>query len=341
MFLLTRHTHTHTHTYTHTHQMSNPHYKLYPKKHVTVIKAPFSGGQGKSGVEDGPEQLLKSGLLHQIESLGWECSVADPLEGLDSAKMKANVEDVYERCKRPQMVSECCERIYKAVETCHQQGSFPLTVGGDHSIGMSTITAFVNAHPNGGIIWVDAHADINTPSTTCSGNLHGCPVAFAMGLDRKNWPPQFKWLDALKTLVKPEQITYIGLRDVDAGEKKILRDLGIKAFSMYHVDKYGINEVVRMAMEAVNPSGENPIHLSYDVDGIDPLYVAATGTPVRGGLTLREGLFIVEEVANSGNLAGLDIVEVNPSLATTDIHIVDTVNTGLSIAKCALGDTIL
>lgn len=321
--------------------MSEPHYKFYPSKKLTIIKAPFSGGQGKSGVEDGPEKLLEFGLLNDIKSLGWEYTVADPLQDLDTAAMKSNADDTYKNCKRPHMVSECCKRIYNAMEDSYKNDALPLTVGGDHSIGMSTISAFINKYPNGGIVWVDAHADINTPSTTESGNLHGCPVAFAMGLDKENWPPHFKWLNDVKHLVKPNQITYIGLRDVDSGEKKILRDLGIKAFSMYHVDKYGINEVVRMAMETVNPTGENPIHLSYDVDGIDPLYVAATGTPVRGGLTLREGLFIVEEIANSGNLAGVDIVEVNPSLATKDIHVVDTVNTGLSIARCALGDTIL
>ncbi|KAG0677904.1 Arginase, catabolizes arginine to ornithine and urea [Pichia californica] len=318
-----------------------PHYKLYPKKQLTVIKAPFSGGQGKSGVEFGPEKLLEFGLLDDIKSLGWEYTISDPLADLDTVAMKSNSDDTYKNCKRPQMVSECCKRIYNAMEDAYKNESLPITIGGDHSIGMSTISAFINKHPNGGIVWVDAHADINTPSTTESGNLHGCPVAFAMGLDKENWPPHFKWLDSLKNYVKPSQITYIGLRDVDQGEKKILKDLGITAFSMYHVDKFGINEVVRMAMEAVNPTGENPIHLSYDVDGIDPLYVVATGTPVRGGLTLREGLFIVEEIANSGNLASLDIVEVNPLLATKDIHVVDTVNTGLSIARCALGDTIL
>lgn len=321
--------------------MTNPSYKFFSKKHTTIIKAPFSGGQGKSGVEDGPDKLIEYGLLKDVEDLGWDYTVMDPLNDLDTSEMKANTEDVYKNCKRPYMVSECCKRIYKSVEDAHKNKSFPMTIGGDHSIGMSTISAFINSHPNGGIVWVDAHADINTPSTTESGNLHGCPVAFAMGLDKQNWPPQFNWLNELTTLVKPEQITYIGLRDVDAGEKKILRDLGIKAFSMYHVDKYGISEVVKMAMECVNPSGNHPIHLSYDVDGIDPMFVAATGTPVRGGLTLREGLFIVEEIANSGNLAGLDIVEVNPSLATKEIHIVDTVNTGLSIARCALGETIL
>lgn len=316
-------------------------YKFFPKKQVTVIKAPFSGGQSKTGVEDGPKKMISFGLLKDIENLGWSYKIDDSLSDLDTNEMKAKDADVYNNCKRPSMVSECCQRIYNSVEKAHAENSFPLTVGGDHSIGMSTISAFVNRYPNGGIVWVDAHADINTPSTTESGNLHGCPVAFAMGLDKENWPPHFKWLDQLATYVKPSQITYIGLRDVDAGEKKILRDLGIKAFSMYHVDKYGINEVVKMALEVVNPNGENPIHLSYDVDAIDPMYVAATGTPVRGGLSLREGLFIVEEIALSGNLAGLDIVEVNPSLATHEMHIVDTVNTGLSIARCALGETIL
>lgn len=320
---------------------SEPSYKFYPNKNATVISAPFSGGQGKSGVEDGPEQLIKYGLLKDIEKLGWNLKNVNPLSEMDTDKMKKDENDVYNNCKRPTMVSDCCKLIYNEVKSSYEKNSFPITIGGDHSIGMSTISAFINTYPNGGIVWVDAHADINTPSTTESGNLHGCPVAFAMGLDSENWPPHFNWIKELKTKVKPNQITYIGLRDVDDGEKKLLKDLGIKAFSMYHVDKFGINEVVRMALEAVNPNGENPIHLSYDVDGIDPMYAAATGTPVRGGLTLREGLFLVEEIANSGNLVGLDIVEVNPALSSSaQIHL-ETVNTGLSIARCAMGETIL
>ncbi|AWU74781.1 arginase [Pichia kudriavzevii] len=321
--------------------MSSPVYNHTNNKRLTLIKAPFSGGQGKGGVEDGPAKLIEFGLLKDIEALGWEYTVEDPLSDFDTEEMKADKSDVFGNCKRPSMVSKCCEKIYKSVSDAYATKSFPLTVGGDHAIGMSTISAFIHNNPDGGIIWVDAHADINTPSTTESGNLHGCPVAFAMGLEIETWPPHFKWLAELSNFVKPEQITYIGLRDVDAGEKKILRDLGITAFSMYHVDKYGINEVVQRAMKAVCPTGKTPIHLSYDVDGIDPMYVVATGTPVRGGLTLREGLFLVEEIAQSGNLAGVDIVEVNPALASTEMHIVDTVNTGLSIARCALGDTLL
>lgn len=316
-------------------------YKFFPEKRVTVIKAPFNGGQGKTGVELGPEKMIQYGLLKDISEEGWSYKIVDPLKGVDWEKMRLNKKDVDGNCKKPHMVSECCQRIYAAADEARREKSFPLTVGGDHSIGMSSLLAFVKAHPDGGIIWVDAHTDINTPTTTESGNLHGCPVAFAMGLDEEHWPSDFNWIKKLSKYVKPSQITYIGLRDVDKGEKKILKDLGITAFSMYHVDKYGINEVVHRALKAVNPTGKAPIHVSYDVDGIDPQYVAATGTPVRGGLTLREGLFIMEELASTGLLAGLDIVEVNPSCAPTKAHILDTVNVGLSISRCALGDTIL
>ncbi|VEU20107.1 DEKNAAC100917 [Brettanomyces naardenensis] len=316
-------------------------YKFFPERKVTVIRAPFNGGQGKLGVELGPDRLVEYGLLSDIKELGWKYEISDPLKGTDWEEMRHDSSDMFDNCKRPHMVSECCKKIYQASSEARRTKSFPLTIGGDHSIGMSTILAFINAHPDGGIIWVDAHADINTPSSTDSGNLHGCPVAFAMGLDEEHWPSDFEWIKQLKHLVKPNQIAYIGLRDVDKGEKKILKDLGIAAFSMYHIDKYGINGVVKRAIKAINPTGEGPIHVSYDVDGIDPQYVAATGTPVRGGLTLREGLFIVEELAATGLLAGLDIVEVNPSLGASEMHMVDTVNAGLSISRCALGETIL
>ncbi|GME72352.1 unnamed protein product [[Candida] boidinii] len=316
-------------------------YKFNKDKKLTLIKAPFNGGQGKGGVELGPDSLIEHGLIDDLKTLGWDIKIESPIEKIiDSENSSEYSNDIYENCKKPKFVSNACENIYRSYLNSVDENRFPLTVGGDHSIGMSTISAFVTKNPNGGILWIDAHADINTPSTTESGNLHGCPVAFAMGLDQSNWPPHFKWLADIPH-VKPEQIAYIGLRDVDEGEKKILRDLNISAFSMYHVDKYGINKVVEMALKKINPTGEEPIHISYDVDAMDPLFVPATGTPVRGGLTLREGLFIMECVAESGNLAGLDVVEVNPALASTDIHVLDTVSAGCAVARCGLGETLL
>lgn len=193
-------------------------------------------------------------------------------------------------------------------------------------------------NPDTCILWIDAHADINTPKTTESGNLHGCPVSFVMGLDKETYPEPLRWIPQN---LKTNKIVYIGLRDVDAGEKKILRENNIKAFSMHHIDKWGIGKVVEMAIDAVNPNRDAPIHLSYDVDAIDPLFVPATGTRVEGGLTLREGLYIAEAVAETGLLSSLDIVETNPSLGETDNHVLDTVSAACAIGRCALGQTLL
>jgi len=203
---------------------------------------------------------------------------------------------------------------------------------------MGTVAGSFAKYPNAGLLWIDAHADINTPLTTDSGNLHGCPVSFLMGLDSQSYPPELKWVP---NCLNPKKIAYIGLRDVDSGEKKILKNHNITAFSMYHIDKFGINKVIEMALESIDPDFKTPIHLSYDVDAIDPLYVPATGTPVRGGLTLREGLFIAERIAETGQLIALDVVECNPSLGVNESHVLDTITAGCAVARCALGETIL
>lgn len=240
--------------------------------------------------------------------------------------------------KNATIVGECCRKIHDSVKGAANNNRLPITIGGDHSIGAATLSGMLEHDPNTCILWIDAHADINTPKTTDSGNLHGCPVSFVMGLDKETYPEALKWIPSN---LKPNKIAYIGLRDVDAGEKKILKENNIKAFSMHHVDKYGIGKVVDMALDAINPNREFPIHLSYDVDAIDPLYVPATGTRVEGGLTLREGLYIAEAVAETGLLSSLDIVETNPLLAENENHVLDTVSAACAIGRCALGQTLL
>ncbi|CCH44666.1 Arginase [Wickerhamomyces ciferrii] len=320
-------------------QLEQPHYDYFPKKNAKLILAPFSGGQGKSGVEDGPKYLLRAGLKEQIENLGWSIEIDDPLKDTNYEERKINDKnDTFEMCKRPKIVGEACEKIYKSCKSAALDGFLPITIGGDHSIGMGTVAGSFAKYPDAGLLWIDAHADINTPLTTDSGNLHGCPVAFLMGLDDHSYPPELKWVPKC---LSPKKVAYIGLRDIDDGEKKILKENGIAAFSMYHIDRYGINQVIEMALKAIDPEGNTPIHLSYDVDSIDPLYVPATGTPVRGGLTLREGLFVAERVAETGKLIALDIVECNPSLGVNETHVVDTITAGCAVARCALGETIL
>lgn len=319
--------------------LTEPRFDFYSDKKASLVLAPFSGGQGRSGVEDGPKYMLKQGLRQDLEGLGWKMSVEHPLANEDyEARKLADKSDVYGIIKKPKLVGEATERIYESVKKVVQRGEMPVTLGGDHSVAMGSVAAVFSQHPDACLLWIDAHADINTPSTTDSGNLHGCPVSFLMGLDPENCPPSLKWVP---NCVKPNKIAYIGLRDVDEGERRILKENNIAAFSMYHVDRFGLNHVIEMALKIINPDGNSPIHLSYDVDAIDPLFVPATGTPVRGGLTLREGLFVAERVAETGKLVALDVVECNPTLAVNDIHVVDTISAGCAIARCAMGETLL
>lgn len=285
----------------------------------------------------GPEYILRAGFEKQISSLGWETKIVEPLANTDYETHKTNDRDEF-GVKNTKIVSEACENIHHAVRDALSNDNFAITIGGDHSIGMATVSAALKHNPDTCIIWVDAHADINTPKTTDSGNLHGCPLSFIMGIDRESYPPEFSWVPQV---LDPKKLVYIGLRDVDDGEKKILKEYGIPAFSMYHVDKYGIGKVVEMALDKVNPNREFPVHLSYDVDAIDPSFVPATGTRVEGGLSLREGLFIAEELAESGLLSSLDIVETNPMLAETEEHVLDTVSAACAIGRCAMGQTLL
>ncbi|EGV61312.1 Arginase, catabolizes arginine to ornithine and urea [Yamadazyma tenuis] len=317
--------------------MSDVIYKYHPHKKATIITAPFSGGQPKGGVELGPEYILNSGFAKQIQDLGWDVEITHPLEGTDFEAAKNDEKDSF-GVKNAKIVSDCNRKIFAAVHTSLQNQRLPITIGGDHSIGTGTLLGALTNNEDTCILWIDAHADINSPKTTGSGNLHGCPVSFLMGIDRESYPPEFDWIP---TVLKSNRIAYIGLRDVDSGEKKILRDHNIPAFSMYHIDKYGIGKVVEMALQKINPNMDFPIHLSYDVDAIDPSFVPATGTRVEGGLTLREGLFVAEEVAATGLLSSIDIVETNPSLGETSDHILDTVSAACAIGRCALGQTLL
>ncbi|EDO18597.1 hypothetical protein Kpol_1048p27 [Vanderwaltozyma polyspora DSM 70294] len=319
--------------------MEAPHYKFLNERKVSLVLAPFSGGQKKQGVEKGPQYMLKHGLESNLNELGWETKLLDPLQGLD-VELQDDSDDIKgSNIKNSKSVGVATQLIHNSVKETLNDNRFPLTLGGDHSIAMGTVSAVVEKYPNAGVLWIDAHADINTVDSTESGNLHGCPVSFLMGLNpEEKIPSSLKWLP--KNL-KPNKIAYIGLRDLDDAEKKILKDLNISAFSMYHVDRYGINKVIEMAIESISTSENDPIMCSYDVDAVDPLYVPATGTPVRGGLTLREGLFIVERLAETGRLVALDVVECNPDLSHNDIHVVDTISAGCAIARCALGETLL
>ncbi|KAG2174550.1 hypothetical protein INT44_006813 [Umbelopsis vinacea] len=309
-----------------------PGYKFIKNRRAAVLAFPFNGGQGREGVELGGMHLIEHGILEQLKEMEWETSF-EPNENIDT--LRPNSDPDIEGLKKPRFVSSVTKKVAEQVSTAAKAGDFVVTLGGDHSLAMGTVSGVFEAYPDACLIWIDAHADINTPSTTDSGNMHGCPISFVMGIAGDI--PEFAWI---KKCLLPERLVYIGLRDVDPAEKKILKDYGIKAFSMHHVDKYGIGKVVDMALDHVNPNRDRPIHLSFDVDALDPSVAPSTGTPVRGGLTFREGHYICEALAETGLLVAADIMEVNPALEDEQA-VFQTVQVGCSLTRCCLGETLL
>lgn len=278
-----------------------------------------------------------------LTSLGWR---VDDLPDLDFDvidEFDAGMKDP-PNARNCALVGHGASKLADAVETAIQKGRFPLILGGDHSIGIGSMTGVLRARPNVGIIWVDAHADLNTPATSGSGNMHGMPVGLLM--DHPTESVDFTKLPGFEFLVdgprlSPDQIVYIGLRDVDPTEREWIRDLGIKAFTMYDIDHLGIGQVMDKTFEhLLKDDPDRPLHLSYDIDAVDPVLAPATGTTVRGGLTYREAHFVGEYVAQSGNLASADIVELNPTLshgAGGD----ETLELGLQLVTSFMGKSII
>lgn len=284
--------------------------------------------------------LIESGLINDLrDELKYDVKYDDTVHAYTEL-LPADDPD-HRNMKNPRAVSAVTQKLSSQVYEHAREGRFVLTLGGDHSIAIGTVSGTAKAirerlGRDMAVIWVDAHADINTPETSDSGNIHGMPVAFLTGLATDEADKPFGWI-AEDQKISTAKLVYIGLRDVDRGEKKILRDYNIKAFSMHDIDRHGIGKVMDMALGWIGR--DTPIHLSFDVDALDPMWAPSTGTPVRGGLTLREGDFIAESVHETGNLVALDLVEVNPSLEKEGVS--ETVRAGVSIVRCALGDTLL
>ncbi|CAM2111765.1 unnamed protein product [Caretta caretta] len=238
--------------------------------------------------------------------------------------------------KNPRSVGSANEKLASVVAEAKKSGRTCLVVGGDHSLAIGSISGHAKIHPDLAVIWVDAHADINTPLTSSSGNMHGQPVAFLLKELKDKMPdvPGFSWITPC---LSAEDIVYIGLRDVDTAEHCILKSVGIKYYSMTEIDQLGIGKVMEETLSYLLANKKRPIHLSFDVDGLDPSLASATGTPVPGGVTLREGIYIAEELYRTGLLSVVDIMEINPARGKTQEEVNTTVNTAVSIILSCFG----
>lgn len=280
--------------------------------HVGVVGIPFSLGQPRGGTELGPGVLREAGLLKKIESFGNKVTDYGDI----------NIEPVaddkpWNNVKNPRAVGQTNKKVAETVAKITKNRQIALTLGGDHSVAIGSISGHAQSNPNLVVIWVDAHADLNTPLSSYSGNIHGMPLSFIVKEMQKYTTtlPGFEWVTPC---LSAKDLVYIGLRDVDEAERAYINELGIQCYSMQEVDRYGIHSVMERALRAVDPNGERPIHLSFDVDALDPNYAPATGTPVHGGLTRREAFYIAEEISRTGRLACMDTVEVNPLLSSDE-----------------------
>ncbi|XP_018423185.1 PREDICTED: arginase-1 isoform X2 [Nanorana parkeri] len=301
------------------------------KRSVGVIGAPFSKGQSRGGVEEGPIYIRRAGLIEKLEELEY-----DVKDYSDLPFPELPHDEPFQNVKNPRTVGQATETVANAVSEVKKSGRVCLTIGGDHSLAVGTIAGHAKVHPDLCVVWVDAHADINTPMTSPSGNLHGQPVSFLIKELQNKVPdiPGFSWV---KPCLSAKDIVYIGLRDVDPGEHFILKTLGIKSYSMSDVDRLTINKVMEETLEYLVGKKKRPIHLSFDIDGLDPSVAPATGTPVPGGLTYREGMYITEQLYNTGLLSAVDMMEVNPSRGETERESMLTVNTALNMILSCFG----
>jgi arginase len=296
-------------------------------REIAIIGATLDLGQGRRGVDMGPSAIRYAGLEERLVGLGYE--VRD--EGnVETAVAEATaLRD--ERARFLPEIHDTCELIAARVAEATRRGATPLVLGGDHSVALGTLGGLASVHGQGGVLWIDAHSDINTPETSPSGNVHGMALAAALGLAGPGFESDAWPLPA----VDPKRVALVGTRLLDDGERRLLRDAGVRVFTMSEIDRIGIERAVRESLDLV--SGPGFVHVSLDMDVLDPEIAPGVGTPVRGGLTYREAHLALELVAESGVAGSLEVVEVNPILDRENT----TATTAVELVASALGATII
>jgi arginase len=295
---------------------------------VSIIGAPLDLGQGRRGVDMGPSALRYAGLEERLVSFG--CDVVDRGNIATPEPEVLELDDTHVRFL-PEIL-EACSALADRVAQEALSGRFPLVLGGDHSIGLGTLAGLAAAAgERGGVIWIDAHGDLNTPDTSPTGNVHGMPLAAALGLAG----PRFSHPGLHLPAVDPERVVLFGIRALDRDEQELIRSSGIHAITMSQIDRVGIERAVGEALDRA--SGPGFVHLSLDLDALDPEFAPGVGTPVPGGLTYREAHLACELAAASGVIRSLELVEVNPILDREN----RTAVTAVELAASALGLSIL
>jgi len=302
------------------------------QSHIAIIGAPMDLGAGRRGVDMGPSALRLANLNEKLASLGYE--VEDLGNVLVDQPETSPVG--HESARYLPQIARTCTRLMEMVEHAADQSKVPLVLGGDHSVAIGTIAGMSNHFRKTsrklGLIWIDAHADMNTPESSPSGNIHGMPLACCIGIG----PRELTCLGGYAPKVDPNSVAIVGLRSVDEAERRHVHAAGVHAYTMRDLDERGLRSVIREAIDRVT-EGAAGFHLSFDMDAVDPGEAPGVGTPVRGGMTYREAHLAMETICDSGRMTSMEIVEVNP--------VIDEVNRtallGVELVMSAMGQRIL
>ena len=303
-----------------------------PQKTIRIVGVPLDLGASRRGTDMGPSALRIAGLGAALRRLGYKVAreediPAPAMETRSTANREARFKGE---------ILEVCNNLSDKVKSILQDNEFPLIIGGDHSIAMGTVSG-VSSHFRDqgkkiGLIWFDAHGDMNTPASSPSGNIHGMPLAHLLGQGDED----LRNIGGFHPKVSPENVVLIGVRDIDAGERRIIKESGIHAFSMREIDEQGMAAVAAQALEIVN-DGTAGFHISFDVDGLDPTVIPGSGTLVAGGVSFREAHLLLEYCADDGDLVSMEVVELNPFLDERNISAKRT----LQLILSAMGKSIL
>ena len=296
-------------------------------KQVAIIGAALDLGSGRRGVDMGPSAIRYAGLHDRLAGLGYD---VQDWSDVETAVLEAT-EELDSTARYLPEIKAACGRVARLVEIALGDGALPLVLGGDHSVALGTLGGLAKARGPGGVLWIDAHGDLNTPDSSPSGNVHGMPLAAVMGLADDRFASDAWTLPA----VDPHRVALVGLRSLDKRERERIRTVGLKAYTMSDIDRIGIERAIRESLTHI--AGPGFVHVSLDMDALDPEVAPGVGTPVRGGLSYREAHLALELVAESGLAGSLEVVEVNPILDRENA----TAQLAVELVASALGKTIL
>ena len=276
------------------------------KQEISIIGVPMDLGQTRRGVDMGPSAIRYAGVIERLEHLGY---IIDDKGDIEIGKPEKIHSSPHENLRNLKAVAEGSEKLAKEVDQVIAANRFPLILGGDHSIAIGTLAGVAKHYKNLGVIWYDAHGDLNTEKTSPTGNIHGMPLAVSLGIGH----PSLTGIAGFSPKIKPENIVIIGARSLDEGEKVLIKENGIKVYSMHEIDRLGMTTVMEETINYLKERTDG-IHLSLDLDGLDPNDAPGVGTPVIGGLSYRESHLAMEMLAEADLITSAEFVEVNPIL---------------------------